>query len=72
MKRRRGRPPRQYNVRVRTERRNPIDFEGLARAALEQAAMDERERKDRSNQHRHRSRPHALNRGKEPRHDHLE
>lgn len=42
MKRRRGRPTRQYNLRVRTERRSPIDFEGLARAALEQAAMDQR------------------------------
>lgn len=48
MTRRRGRPVRQYNVRVRTERRNPIDFEGLARAALEQAAMDQRDRSEKS------------------------
>lgn len=42
MKRRRGRPARQYNIRVRTVRRDPIDFDALARAALEQAAMDQR------------------------------
>jgi hypothetical protein len=42
MKRRRGRPARQYNIRVRTVRREPIDFDALARAALEQAAMDQR------------------------------
>jgi hypothetical protein len=42
MKRRRGRPARQYNLRVRTVRRDPIDVDALARAALEQAAMDQR------------------------------
>jgi len=41
MKRRRGRPARQYNLRVRSVRRNPIDVDALARAALEQAAMDQ-------------------------------
>lgn len=39
---RRGRPPRQYSIRVRTERRDPIDYAALAQAALEQAAMDQR------------------------------
>ena len=48
MKRRAGRPARQYNVRVRTVRRQPIDFEALARAALEQAAMDQRKRNDKT------------------------
>ena len=42
MKRRLGRPARQYNIRVRTVRREPIDVDALARAALEQAAMDQR------------------------------
>ncbi|MGN6484578.1 MAG: hypothetical protein ACTHMX_09245, partial [Thermomicrobiales bacterium] len=39
---RRGRPPRHYQIRVRTERRDPIDYAALAQAALEQAAMDQR------------------------------
>lgn len=39
---RRGRPARHYRIRVRTERRDPIDFAALAQAALEQAAMDQR------------------------------
>lgn len=37
----RGRPARQYRLRVRTVRREPIDYEALARAALEQAAMNQ-------------------------------
>ena len=41
MRRRRGRPTRQYRLRVRTGRRTPIDYDALARAALEQAAMDQ-------------------------------
>jgi len=43
MSRRRGRPARQYRVRVRTERRDPIDYEALARATLEQAARDQQD-----------------------------
>lgn len=39
----RGRPSREYRLRVRAVRRDPIDYEALARAALEQAAMDQRE-----------------------------
>lgn len=72
MKRRAGRPTREYNVRVRTARRNPIDFDALARAALEQAAMDERNATKPAIQHRHRKRPHTNNRAKEVRHDDLE
>jgi hypothetical protein len=41
MSRKRGRPSRHYRLRVRTERRDPIDYAALARAALEQAAMDQ-------------------------------
>ena len=40
---RRGRPPRHYHIRVRTERRDPIDYAALAQAALEQAAIDQRQ-----------------------------
>ena len=39
--RRGGRPQRQSRIRVRTERRADIDFAALARAVLEQAAMDQ-------------------------------
>ena len=72
MKRSRGRPPREYNIRVRTVRRDPIKFEALARAALEQAAMDQRDRKAKparslSTNHRKRRRSR-----KEHRHDFLE
>ncbi|MGC4190537.1 MAG: hypothetical protein QM589_04785 [Thermomicrobiales bacterium] len=42
MSRKRGRPQRHYRIRVRTVRRDPIDYEALAQAALEQAAMDQR------------------------------
>ena len=38
---RRGRPRREPRLRVRTERRSDIDYEALARAVLEQAAMDD-------------------------------
>lgn len=72
MKRSRGRPPRQYNIRVRTVRRDPIDFEALARAALEQAAIDERDGTSAIRAHRHRKRPHRSHRSKEQRHDDLE
>ena len=70
MKRRRGRPARQYNVRVRTERRDPIDFEGLARAALEQAAMDQRSNKQETT--RSSKRKHTRPTRKEHYHDDLE
>lgn len=69
MSRKRGRPARQYNVRVRTVRRDPIDFDALARAALEQAAMDQRtasEKPIRSSSQGRRRFPR-----KESRHDHL-
>ena len=41
MSRKGGRTPRHYGLRVRTVRRDPIDFDALARAALEQAAMNQ-------------------------------
>lgn len=72
MKRRAGRPAREYNVRVRTVRRQPIDFDALARAALEQAAMDELNNTKPITPYRHRKRPHTNNRAKEARHDDLE
>lgn len=43
MSRKCGRPQRHYRIRVRTERRDPIDYAKLAQAALEQAAMDTRD-----------------------------
>lgn len=43
---RRGRPARHHRLRLRTERRDPIDYESLTRAAMEQAAMDQRRDKD--------------------------
>lgn len=39
---RRGRRPRLSHVTVRTQRREEIDVDALARAVLEQAAMEER------------------------------
>lgn len=39
IKRRRDRQPRR--IRVRTKRRDQIDYDALARAVLEQAAMDD-------------------------------
>ncbi len=50
MSRKRGRPARQYRLRVRTLRRDPIDFDALARAALEQAAMDQQNKTKKSSQ----------------------
>ncbi len=41
MSRRRGRPRREYRITVRTQRRAKIDYEALARAVLEHAAMTE-------------------------------
>jgi predicted ArsR family transcriptional regulator len=38
----RGRPPREYRIRVRAERRAEVDYPKLARALLEYAAMQER------------------------------
>lgn len=40
----RGRPKREYRIRVRGERREIPDYDKLARALLEHAAMQERER----------------------------
>ncbi len=42
-KRGRGRPRRQYRIRVVGERREHPDYDKLARALLEHAAMQERE-----------------------------
>ncbi|WP_447589548.1 hypothetical protein [Microbacterium lacticum] len=42
-RRRRG---REYRIRVRAERRLPIDYPKLSRALLEQAAINERARVD--------------------------
>ena len=39
MSRHRGRPQRDYRIKVRTQRRSKIDYEALARAVLEHAAM---------------------------------
>lgn len=41
----RGRPRREYRIRVRGERRAHPDYEKLARALLEHAAMEERARR---------------------------
>lgn len=38
----RGRPRRTQRVRVHAERRADLDYSALARAVLEQAAMDDR------------------------------
>ncbi len=40
-KRGRGRPRREYNIRVRAERRAEPDYAKLARALLEHAAMQQ-------------------------------
>ena len=42
----RGRPKREYRIRVRGERREIPDYDKLARALLEHAAMQERERRE--------------------------
>jgi hypothetical protein len=70
MSRKRGRRSRQYRVRVRTLRRDPIDYEALARAALEHAAMQE-EGHTTATPTDTRQRPHHTKRSKEPRHDRL-
>jgi sRNA-binding protein len=70
-------------VRVGTLRRDPIDYDALARAALEQAAMNQAQDQERDTdapamndtpkdpELRPQHRPHASNRSKEPRHDRL-
>lgn len=72
MSRKRGRPARQYRLRVRTVRRDPIDFDALARAALEQAAMDQLGDTKASTTDQHRSRCSRVRNGKKDgRHDRL-
>lgn len=44
-KRGRGRPRREYRIRVRGERREHPDYDKLARALLEHAAMEEAKRR---------------------------
>ena len=41
----RGRPRREYRIRVRGERREHPDYDKLARALLEHAAMEEAKRR---------------------------
>jgi hypothetical protein len=48
-KRGRGRPRREYRIRVRGERREHPDYDKLARALLEHAAMEEAKRRTPSN-----------------------
>lgn len=69
MSRKRGRPPRQYHLRVRTVRRDPIDFDALARAALEQAAMDQQGKTKKSSRDPASSRRRPIR--KDGRHDRL-
>lgn len=47
-KRGRGRPRREYQIRVRAERRATPDYQKLARALLEHAAMEEAARRETS------------------------
>lgn len=47
-KRGRGRPRREYRIRVRGERREHPDYDKLARALLEHAAMEEAKRRTHS------------------------
>lgn len=42
----RGRPKREYRIRVRGERREIPDYDKVARALLEYAAIQERERRE--------------------------
>lgn len=72
MSRKRGRPGRQYRLRVRTARREPIDYDALARASLEHAAMNQLEEKPTHPTPQKDVRP-ARHRGrkKEVHHDHL-
>jgi hypothetical protein len=63
-------------VRVRTLRRDPIDFDALARAALEHAAMNqaqdhERDTESPAAERSRRREQRVTNRSKEPRHDRL-
>lgn len=72
MSRKRGRQARQYRVRVRTLRRDPIDYDALARAALEHAAMHEQsDTQATPPDQRQLQRKRASNGNKEPRHDRL-
>lgn len=48
-KRGRGRPRREYRIRVRGERREHPDYDKLARALLEHAAMEEAKRRAHNN-----------------------
>lgn len=48
-KRGRGRPRREYRIRVRGERREHPDYDKLARALLEHAAMEEAKRRASNN-----------------------
>lgn len=48
-KRGRGRPRREYRIRVRGERRTQPDYDKLARALLEHAAMEEAKRRTSNN-----------------------
>ncbi len=76
MSRKRGRTSRYYRLRVRTVRRDPIDYDALARAALEHAAMNQPQDQQGDTEasptehtrHRHQR---VTNRSKEPRHDRL-
>lgn len=75
MSRRRGRTPRHYRLRVRTVRRTSIDYDALARAALEQAAMNQPQDQEDDTEPPPAQRPRrgqrVTNRSKEPRHDRL-
>lgn len=72
MSRKRGRTPRHYRLRVRTVRRNPINFDALARAALEQAAMNEADDTATAPQQSDRRQGlHTSERSREGRHDRL-
>ncbi|MEV7757844.1 hypothetical protein AB0O16_07550 [Microbacterium sp. NPDC089180] len=47
-KRGRGRPRREYRIRVRAERRETPDYDKLARALLEHAAMEDAKKNGKS------------------------
>lgn len=72
MSRQRGRTPRSYRLRVRTVRRDPIDAEALARAALEHAAMQHRgDRETSARDEQVTNLPQLMHEPKEPRNDEL-
>lgn len=75
MSRNRGRPSRHYRIRVHTVRRDPIDYDALARAALEQATMNQpRDQEGDTEQlpaRRPRRRQRRANRSKDPGDDRL-